>query len=192
SPGLRPGERPVSRRSTAAGRGAQRGVPGGSSPRASTSSPGLRPGERPVSQRSTAAGRGAQRGVPGGSSPRASTSSPGLRPGERPVSQRSTAAGRGAQRGDPGGLPPGPALGLREVVPPGQDGAPVVEVSGRTYPVEVRYRPIVDPDRSDEEPRDQAQAICDAVDELCAAGPGDMLVFLSGEREIRDTADALK
>ena len=65
-------------------------------------------------------------------------------------------------------------------------------MSGRTYPVEVRYRPIADPDRSDEEPRDQAQAICDAVDELCAAGPGDILVFLSGEREIRDTADALK
>ena len=71
-------------------------------------------------------------------------------------------------------------------------GAPVVEVSGRTYPVEVRYRPIGDPDRSDEEPRDQAQAICAAVDELSAAGPGDILVFLSGEREIRDTADALK
>jgi ATP-dependent helicase HrpA len=69
---------------------------------------------------------------------------------------------------------------------------PVIEVSGRTYPVEVRYRPITDPDRPDEEPRDQAQGICDAVDELSAAGPGDILVFLSGEREIRDTADALK
>ena len=82
--------------------------------------------------------------------------------------------------------------GLRRVAPPGQHGAPVIEVSGRTYPVEVRYRPIADPDRSDEEPRDQAQAICDAVDELSAAGPGDILVFLSGEREIRDTADALR
>ena len=71
-------------------------------------------------------------------------------------------------------------------------GAPIVEVSGRTYPVEVRYRPITDPDQPGEEPRDQAQAICDAVDELSAAGPGDILVFLSGEREIRDTADALK
>ncbi|MGO9783798.1 MAG: ATP-dependent RNA helicase HrpA [Streptosporangiaceae bacterium] len=68
----------------------------------------------------------------------------------------------------------------------------MIEVSGRTYPVEVRYRPITDPDRPDVEPRDQAQAICDAVDELSAAGPGDILVFLSGEREIRDTADALK
>ncbi|WP_346053051.1 ATP-dependent RNA helicase HrpA [Amycolatopsis dongchuanensis] len=70
-------------------------------------------------------------------------------------------------------------------------GAPIVEVSGRTYPVEVRYRPIVDPDQPDAEERDQVQAISDAVDELCAEGPGDILVFLSGEREIRDTADAL-
>jgi ATP-dependent helicase HrpA len=62
--------------------------------------------------------------------------------------------------------------------------APIVEVSGRTYPVEVRYRPIRDD-------ADQAQAISDAVDELSAEGPGDILVFLSGEREIRDTADTL-
>ena len=64
--------------------------------------------------------------------------------------------------------------------------APVVEVSGRTYPVEVRYRPVEDADR------DQADAIGDAVDELLREGPGDVLVFLSGEREIRDTADALR
>ena len=63
-------------------------------------------------------------------------------------------------------------------------GAPVVEVSGRTYPVEVRYRPP-------EEDTDQGQAISDAIDELSTAGPGDILVFLSGEREIRDTADLL-
>jgi ATP-dependent helicase HrpA len=63
-------------------------------------------------------------------------------------------------------------------------GAPIVEVSGRTYPVEVRYRPIGDD-------ADQSQAISDAVDELSAEGPGDILVFLSGEQEIRDTADAL-
>ncbi|CAM3875065.1 ATP-dependent RNA helicase HrpA [Kibdelosporangium persicum] len=70
--------------------------------------------------------------------------------------------------------------------------APIVEVSGRTYPVEVRYRPIIDPDDPDaDEDRDQTQAILDAVDELAAEGPGDVLVFLSGEREIRDTADAL-
>jgi ATP-dependent helicase HrpA len=109
-------------------------------------------------------------------------------------------------------------------------GAPVIEVSGRTYPVEIRYRPLsvplstddgedeaaataatVDtgpgprPDRAGdprrrvparqagerEEPRDQVQGIIDAVHELYTAGRGDILVFLSGEREIRDTADAL-
>jgi ATP-dependent helicase HrpA len=71
--------------------------------------------------------------------------------------------------------------------------APIIEVSGRTYPVEVRYHPIVDPDDEDADPdRDQTQAIIDAVNELQAEGPGDILVFLSGEREIRDTADALK
>ncbi|HEV2372559.1 MAG TPA: ATP-dependent RNA helicase HrpA [Streptosporangiaceae bacterium] len=69
--------------------------------------------------------------------------------------------------------------------------APIIEVSGRTYPVEVRYRPLADPDRPGEEPKDQAQAICDGIAELRAEGPGDVLVFLSGEREIRDTADAI-
>ncbi|WP_127357895.1 ATP-dependent RNA helicase HrpA [Actinacidiphila soli] len=68
--------------------------------------------------------------------------------------------------------------------------APIIEVSGRTYPVEVRYRPLLAEDADDDD-RDQITAICDAVDELQAAGPGDVLVFLSGEREIRDTADAL-
>ncbi|WP_019816374.1 ATP-dependent RNA helicase HrpA [Saccharomonospora saliphila] len=72
------------------------------------------------------------------------------------------------------------------------DDAPIVEVSGRTYPVEVRYRPVVDPDDPDADPdRDQVQAIGDAVRELSAEGPGDILVFLSGEREIRDTDEAL-
>ena len=66
-------------------------------------------------------------------------------------------------------------------------GAPIVEVSGRTYPVEVRYRPP----REGGEDADLGQAISDAVDELSAEGPGDILVFLSGEREIRDTADLL-
>src|SRR6202167_1691684 len=66
-------------------------------------------------------------------------------------------------------------------------GAPIVEVSGRTYPVEVRYRPP----RESGEDADLGQAISDAVDELSAEGPGDILVFLSGEREIRDTADLL-
>ena len=69
------------------------------------------------------------------------------------------------------------------------DNAPVVEVSGRTYPVEVRYRPLDDP--TGPEPRDQPQGICDAVVELLAEGSGDILVFCSGEREIGDAADAL-
>ncbi|MFC4035931.1 ATP-dependent RNA helicase HrpA [Streptomyces polygonati] len=71
--------------------------------------------------------------------------------------------------------------------------APVVEVSGRTYPVEVRYRPLLEEvtENAADADRDQISAICDAVDELQAEGPGDILVFLSGEREIRDTADAL-
>ena len=81
----------------------------------------------------------------------------------------------------------------------GED-APIIEVSGRTFPVEVRYRPVVDeaadeesdaPDDIDRD-RDQVQAICEAVDELSDEGQGDILVFLSGEREIRDTADALE
>ncbi|MGV0743357.1 ATP-dependent RNA helicase HrpA [Mycolicibacterium sp. XJ870] len=86
------------------------------------------------------------------------------------------------------------------------DNAPIVEVSGRTYPVEVRYRPLEvpaveddseDPDDPDHEIvrneiRDQTEAILDAVHELEAEPPGDVLVFLSGEREIRDTAEALK
>lgn len=75
--------------------------------------------------------------------------------------------------------------------------APVIEVSGRTYPVEVRYRPYGEPVEADEgddvidDDRDQGEAVIDAVEELIREGPGDVLVFLSGEREIRDTADAL-
>ncbi|MFH0521866.1 ATP-dependent RNA helicase HrpA [Streptomyces sp. M41] len=68
--------------------------------------------------------------------------------------------------------------------------APIIEVSGRTYPVEVRYRPLLEED-SDDTDRDQITAITDAVEELMGEGKGDILVFLSGEREIRDTADAL-
>ena len=74
--------------------------------------------------------------------------------------------------------------------------APVVEVSGRTYPVEVRYRPLMAVDDQDEDGevvvRDQTEAIVEAVKELSTEGPGDVLVFLPGEREIRDTADAMK
>ncbi|HLI02224.1 MAG TPA: ATP-dependent RNA helicase HrpA, partial [Acidimicrobiales bacterium] len=68
-------------------------------------------------------------------------------------------------------------------------GAPIVEVSGRTYPVELRYEPVVE--EAADRDRDQTEAIGDAVTELVAEGTGDILVFLSGEREIRDTADAL-
>ncbi len=84
--------------------------------------------------------------------------------------------------------------------------APIVEVSGRTYPVDIRYRPLElppvaddadDPDDPDHEvvriePRDQTEAIIDALDELSTEPPGDVLVFLSGEREIRDTAEAIQ
>ncbi|MDY5584717.1 MAG: DUF3418 domain-containing protein, partial [Arcanobacterium sp.] len=90
--------------------------------------------------------------------------------------------------------------------------APIIEVSGRTYPVEIRYRPLEktsyssstsdtsnttnhSPD-ADEleliEPKDQVSGIIDAVSELCAEGPGDILVFLSGEGEIRETSAALQ
>ncbi|HEX2894000.1 MAG TPA: ATP-dependent RNA helicase HrpA [Marmoricola sp.] len=75
------------------------------------------------------------------------------------------------------------------------DPAPIIEVSGRTYPVEVRYRPLVQVPDSDEEGevlvRDQTEAVVAAVEELQAETAGDILVFLPGEREIRDTADAL-
>ncbi|WP_424407615.1 ATP-dependent RNA helicase HrpA [Pasteurella sp. PK-2025] len=67
------------------------------------------------------------------------------------------------------------------------NNAPIIEVSGRTYPVEVRYRPIIE-----EEDQDQLQGILNAVDELQAEGHGDILIFLNGEREIRDTAEALQ
>jgi ATP-dependent helicase HrpA len=88
--------------------------------------------------------------------------------------------------------------------------APVIEVSGRLYPVEVRYRPIAEDrpaavrhaegtaggrDRvksAREAERDLMDGIVDAVDELCRAGPGDVLVFLPGEREIRESAEALR
>lgn len=88
--------------------------------------------------------------------------------------------------------------------------APIVEVSGRTYPVEIRYRPLEVPvsggsgAHTDDEPddpdheivrteiRDQTEAIADAVRELESEPPGDVLVFLSGEREIRDTSEALR
>lgn len=67
------------------------------------------------------------------------------------------------------------------------NNAPIIEVSGTTYPVEVRYRPVVE-----EDDQDQLQGILNAVDELQAEGRGDILIFMNGEREIRDTAEALQ
>ncbi|OOF71187.1 ATP-dependent RNA helicase HrpA [Rodentibacter caecimuris] len=67
------------------------------------------------------------------------------------------------------------------------NGAPIIEVSGRTFPVEVRYRPI-----TESEEQDQLQGILNAVTELQSEGRGDILIFMNGEREIRDTADMLQ
>ncbi|WP_396653493.1 ATP-dependent RNA helicase HrpA [Microbacterium sp. ARD32] len=102
---------------------------------------------------------------------------------------------------------------------PGGDPAPIVEVSGRTYPVEIRYRPLGDdattPEKSDEtsgnraatrgsaknlrssgasgaEPEDEVTAIVAALRELDREAPGDVLVFLPGEAEIRDAAEAVR
>ncbi|MFZ1447003.1 MAG: ATP-dependent RNA helicase HrpA, partial [Candidatus Dechloromonas phosphoritropha] len=69
--------------------------------------------------------------------------------------------------------------------------APIIEVSGRLYSVDVRYRPVEDIDKKDDE-RDLYDAIVDAADELSRLGSGDILVFLPGEREIREAAEALR
>jgi len=69
--------------------------------------------------------------------------------------------------------------------------APIIEVSGRNYPVETRYRPLQN-DSDDEEDRDILQGIRDAVDELAQDGLGDILIFLPGEREIREAAESLR
>ncbi|HEY0845364.1 MAG TPA: ATP-dependent RNA helicase HrpA [Noviherbaspirillum sp.] len=75
---------------------------------------------------------------------------------------------------------------------------PVIEVSGRLYPVEIRYRPVEPTEKTEGKPsahkeqRDLMDAVVDAVDELARIGPGDVLVFLPGEREIRDAAEALR
>lgn len=85
--------------------------------------------------------------------------------------------------------------------------APVIEVSGRLFPVEMRYRPVREDKAEDDAPRaasrsgermsgdeerDLIDAIVDAVDECAAHGPGDVLVFLPGEREIREAAEGLR
>lgn len=80
------------------------------------------------------------------------------------------------------------------------DAPPIIEVSGRTYPVEIRYRPLVDEnlgedtdadDGLEDEDRDPIDGILDAIRELAAEEPGDILIFFSGEREIRDAEDAI-
>ncbi|NEN07119.1 ATP-dependent RNA helicase HrpA [Diaminobutyricibacter tongyongensis] len=87
----------------------------------------------------------------------------------------------------------------RHFAAPDGTPAPVVEVSGRTFPVEVRYRPLVGEIEEDEDgetvessDRDYLQGINDALDELARESDGDVLVFLSGENEIRDAADAVR
>ncbi|WP_319241485.1 ATP-dependent RNA helicase HrpA [uncultured Propionivibrio sp.] len=70
--------------------------------------------------------------------------------------------------------------------------APVIEVSGRLYPVDIRYRPVQAEEAEEDDERDLYDAIVDACDELNRIGPGDILVFLPGEREIREAAEALR
>ena len=71
------------------------------------------------------------------------------------------------------------------------NNAPIIEVSGRTYPVEIRYRPLIT-DNEDDQDRDRGQSLLAAVDELAREDPGDILVFLPGEREIREAAELLR
>jgi ATP-dependent helicase HrpA len=72
------------------------------------------------------------------------------------------------------------------------DNAPIINVSGRSFPVEVRYRPVQLDEEDDETAATEQDAILSAVDELWREQPGDILVFLSGEREIRETAESLR
>ena len=77
------------------------------------------------------------------------------------------------------------------------DAPPIIEVSGRTYPVEIRYRPLEGDelyldDEEVAEDRDPTEAILDAIKELSKEAPGDILIFFSGEREIRDAKDAIE
>ncbi|MCL4121169.1 UNVERIFIED_CONTAM: hypothetical protein GTU68_066808, partial [Idotea baltica] len=72
------------------------------------------------------------------------------------------------------------------------DNAPVIEVSGRTYPVEVRYRPPINDDDEEQRDYDMIRGIVEATDELCREGQGDILVFLSGERDIKEVSEALR
>jgi len=75
----------------------------------------------------------------------------------------------------------------------GVDGkpAPVIEVSGRVYPVDIRYRPLKTAGEEADDEEELEDAIVDAAEDLWRTGPGDILVFLPGEREIRETAELL-
>ena len=72
------------------------------------------------------------------------------------------------------------------------NNAPIIEVSGRTYPVEVRYRPVIISEDSESDKNNDFQPIINAIDELSSESAGDILIFLTGEREIRDLADTLR
>ena len=72
------------------------------------------------------------------------------------------------------------------------NNAPIIEVSGRTYPVEVRYRPVIFSEDSESDKNNDFQPIINAIDELSLESTGDILIFLTGEREIRDLADTLR
>jgi len=114
----------------------------------------------------------------------------------------------GSQEAEPQDVRP-TTLHEADAVTTAVTGAPVITVTGRTYPVEIRYRPLVGEAetgsreaagsgsrvgsrRASAEDRDLLTGIVDAVDELCLQGPGDILVFLSGEREIHDATSALE
>ena len=79
-----------------------------------------------------------------------------------------------------------------------EDNAPIINVSGRTFPVEIRYNPLIDDDKQEEsskeetKEKDMLQAVVDATDELMAEKPGGILIFFSGEREIRLASEALR
>ena len=76
------------------------------------------------------------------------------------------------------------------------DAPPIIEVSGRTYPVEIRYRPLDEEDYLGddeiEDDHDPTDGVLDAIKELSKEAPGDILIFFSGEREIRDAKDAIE
>lgn len=128
------------------------------------------------------------------------------------VARNASSGGLAPQNAAPGNAISGNAASENSATP----AVPVIEVSGRTYPIEIRYRPldsettadtaespttdtaadaVIDTATDSEarfQPRDQVTGILEAAEELMAEGPGDILVFLSGEGEIRDTEKAFR